>query len=107
MQTILTRIQRAGDYVLAWSDELDSQEKGMFGGTTASKSTLVKRGSKDRSDDTANVDNAPVKRVKVEGGATRIEDEVRKCWEKGSVSKVNNTTFRYIMVKTNHHFSCE
>lgn len=42
--SILIDFQRAGDYVLAWSDQLDAAFDKMFGGTAATKSTLVKRG---------------------------------------------------------------
>ncbi|KAJ5573516.1 uncharacterized protein N7459_007943 [Penicillium hispanicum] len=82
--------KRAGDYVLAWSDELDLQEKELLGKSTATTSTLVKRGPKDRSDDVTSAGDPPAKRVKVETGAAgaAIDDEVRRSWDKGAVSKL-------------------
>ncbi|KAJ5688960.1 hypothetical protein N7462_003352 [Penicillium macrosclerotiorum] len=79
--------KRAGDYVLAWSEELDTQFNKIFGGTAATKSTLVKRGPKERVDGDKAGD-PPAKRVKVEDGAGNIDDEVRRFYDKGIVSKL-------------------
>lgn len=81
----LIPFQRAGDYVLAWSRELDKQSDKMFG-IGAVTSTLTKRGPKDR---TETADGHPAKRVKVEPGTASAEDEVRRSYEKGTVSKVS------------------
>jgi ATP-dependent DNA helicase 2 subunit 1 len=55
----------------------------MFGGR-ATTSTLVKRGAKAEP-----TEDHPSKRVKVEGDTSGVEDEVKKCYEKGTVSKVS------------------
>jgi ATP-dependent DNA helicase 2 subunit 1 len=54
----------------------------MFGGSAAT-STLVKRGAK-----TEAAGDHPAKRVKVEDNSSGVEAEVKKCYEKGTVSKV-------------------
>lgn len=76
--------QRAGDYILEWSKELKSQASEMFGGKPAATSTLVKRGAK-----TEAVDDNPSKRMKLEDGASSVEDEVKRFYEKGSIAKVS------------------
>lgn len=81
---ILISSQRAGDYVLAWSDQLDTAFDKMFGGTAAT-TTLVKRGPKDSADSAG---APPAKRVKTEGGTGSVDEEVRRCYEKGTVSKL-------------------
>lgn len=80
--SFLTYFQRAGDYVLAWSDQLDAAFDKMFGGTAATTSTLVKRGPKD------SAGGPPAKRVKTEGGTGGVDEEVKRCYEKGTVSKL-------------------
>ncbi|GLI75139.1 ATP-dependent DNA helicase II subunit 1 [Penicillium ochrochloron] len=77
--------KRAGDYVLAWSDQLDAAFDKMFGGTAATTSTLVKRGPKDSADSAG---GPPAKRVKTEGGTGGVDEEVKRCYEKGTVSKL-------------------
>ena len=57
----------------------------MFGGTAATKSTLVKRGPKDSADSAG---GPSAKRVKTEGGAGGVDEEVKRCYEKGTVSKL-------------------
>lgn len=76
--------QRAGDYILKWAEELNLQASKTFGGTTATTSTLVKRGVK-----TESADDHPSKRVKVEDSTSGVEDEVKRCYQKGTVSKVS------------------
>jgi ATP-dependent DNA helicase 2 subunit 1 len=56
----------------------------MFGGSVAATSTLVKRGAKTEADG-----EHPSKRVKVEDSVSGVEDEVKKCYAKGTVSKVS------------------
>jgi len=80
---ILIDSQRAGDYVLAWSEELDKQYSKTFGGPETA--TLVKRGAKEP---TGGAEGPPAKKMKVEGGTSDIDDEVRRRYEKGEVSKV-------------------
>ncbi|OGE57154.1 hypothetical protein PENARI_c002G00481 [Penicillium arizonense] len=75
--------KRAGEYVLAWAEELKDQSSKMFGGTAATKSTLVKRGAKEE-----NAESHPSKRVKVEGGGNDLENDVKRASEKGTVSKL-------------------
>jgi ATP-dependent DNA helicase 2 subunit 1 len=82
---ILIDIQRAGDYVLAWSDQLDAAFDTIFGGTAATKSTLVKRGPKDSADSEG---GPAAKRMKTEGGAGGVDEEVKRCYDKGTVSKL-------------------
>ena len=60
------------------------QASEMFGGSVAATSTLVKRGAK-----TEAAGEHPSKRVKVEDSEPGVEDEVKKCYAKGTVSKVN------------------
>lgn len=60
----------------------------MFGGTAATKSTLVKRGPKEHPERTGNAGDPPAKRVKVEGGASDLDEEIKRNFEKGTVSKV-------------------
>ena len=80
--------QRAGDYVLAWSEELNTQSNKLFGGTAATKSTLVKRGAKGRAENAESAGDPPAKRVKVEAGAADMDDEIRRNYEKGTLAKV-------------------
>ncbi|CAL5871949.1 uncharacterized protein PFLUO_LOCUS6206 [Penicillium psychrofluorescens] len=81
--------KRAGDYVLAWSEELDKQYSTMFGG--AGTTTLVKRGAKEPAGD---ADGPPAKKAKIEGGTSGIDDEVRRSYEKGAVSKLTVPVLR-------------
>lgn len=60
----------------------------MFGGTAATKSTLVKRGPKEQSEN-VNGGEPPAKRVKTEGGASDLDDEIRRNFEKGTVAKAS------------------
>lgn len=78
-------LKRAGDYVMTWSELVDENAKKMFGGTAATKSTLVKRGPKDQDDG-----DPPSKRVKVEGGTTNLDDDVKRSFERGAVAKVSS-----------------
>ncbi|OQD74410.1 hypothetical protein PENDEC_c011G00747 [Penicillium decumbens] len=80
--------KRAGDYVLAWSEELDAQSAKMFAGTAATKSTLVKRGPNEQSENADNAAPPPSKRMKVEGGISDLDDEIKRNFEKGTVSKL-------------------
>lgn len=75
--------QRAGDYILKWAEELKLQASEMFGSSVAT-STLVKRDAKSEP-----AGEHPSKRVKVEDSASGVEHEVKKCYEKGTVSKVS------------------
>lgn len=88
----LTDFQRAGDYVLAWSEELDAQAAKLFGGTAATKSTLVKRGPKERGAEGA--EEPPTKRVKAEGSISDLDDEIRRNYEKGTIAKVGPSLFQ-------------
>ncbi|CDM35978.1 hypothetical protein DTO013E5_5481 [Penicillium roqueforti] len=74
--------KRAGDYILKWAEELNLQASEMFDGSAAT-STLVKRGAK-----TEPASDHPPKRVKIEDSAPGVEDEVKKCFDKGTVSKL-------------------
>ncbi|KAJ5908268.1 DNA helicase ATP-dependent Ku type [Penicillium taxi] len=74
--------KRCGDYVLAWSKELDIQAEKLLGGTSASLSTLVKRGTKDRGD------GPPTKKVKVENDALDIDEEVTTKYQNGLLNKL-------------------
>lgn len=65
----------------------------MFGGTAATKSTLVKRGPKEHPENADNAGDPPAKRVKVEGGASDVDDETKRNFEKGTVSKVRINSF--------------
>ncbi|KAJ5223456.1 hypothetical protein N7468_007998 [Penicillium chermesinum] len=80
--------KRAGEYVLAWAEELDTQIK-KLGLTAATKTTLVKRGPKESSETAG---SPPSKRVKVESG--NIDSEVKKSFEKGTVAKLTMPTLK-------------
>lgn len=83
-------VQRAGDYILAWAELVEEKAQKMFGGTAAStKSTLVKRGPKDRAEQTGDTVDPPSKRVKVEGGTSSLDHDVKRSFEKGAVAKVS------------------
>ena len=85
--------QRAGDYVLTWSEELDAQSAKMFG----TSSTLVKRGPKEQPE-TADADEHPAKRVKTEGGTSDLDDEIKRNFEKGTVAKVRANLFSIFLI---------
>lgn len=89
----LIDFQRAGDYVLAWSEELDAQSAKLFGGTAATKSTLVKRGPKASAEGAG---EPPAKRVKAEGGVSDLDDEIRRNYEKGTIAKVGLHFFKAV-----------
>lgn len=85
----LTDLQRAGDYVLAWSEELDAQSAKLFGGPAATKSNLAKRGPKGTAEGAG---EPPTKRVKAEGATSDLDDEIRRSYEKGTIAKVSPWT---------------
>lgn len=62
----------------------------MFGGTAATKSTLVKRGPKETAEGAG---EPPAKRVKAEGGTADLDDEIRRNYEKGTIAKVGLSLF--------------
>ncbi|KAJ5596964.1 hypothetical protein N7450_003422 [Penicillium hetheringtonii] len=81
--------KRAGDYILAWAELVEEKAQKMFAGTAAStKSTLVKRGPKDRAEQTGDTVDPPSKRVKVEGGTSSLDHDVKRSFEKGAVAKL-------------------
>lgn len=70
---------------MAWADQLEAHST-TINASKGPKSTLAKRGTKDRSaEGDSGTGNAP-KKVKVEGGSS--EDELRQHFEKGTLSKV-------------------
>lgn len=72
--------------MLSWADELEKQ----YAQTVPSgpKSTLVKRGAKDRAADSGDGSEHASKKVKTESGSEGVEDEVRLHYQKGTLSKV-------------------
>ncbi|KAB8072304.1 ATP-dependent DNA helicase II subunit 1 [Aspergillus leporis] len=78
--------KRTGDYVLSWADELEKQ----YAKTSAagSKSTLVKRGVKDRTSEAEDAAQKPNKKVKVDTNEQGVEDVVNAHYQKGSLSKL-------------------
>jgi hypothetical protein len=63
----------------------------MFGGTAATKATLVKRSVKEE-----NTESHPSKRVKVEAeGGNDLESDIKKAYDKGGVSKVSKSHGQY------------
>lgn len=86
--------QRAGDYVLSWAEELDSQYDKISAAGTPKTSTLVKRGAKDRDAEETAGGRGPAKRMKTEGNG--LEDEIRLSFEKGAVSRVSAFFFQSI-----------
>lgn len=77
--------QRAGDYVMAWADELEAQST-TINASRGPKSTLAKRGAKDSAAEGDSGTGNALKKIKVEGGGS--EDELRRHFEKGTLSKV-------------------
>lgn len=76
--------QRAGDYVLSWSDELDKQYNIIA--ANGPKSTLPKRPAKG---DAADKAGPPAKKIKAEGGGSADhQEEVQKHYQKGTLSKM-------------------
>ncbi|KAJ5919718.1 hypothetical protein N7454_009553 [Penicillium verhagenii] len=82
--------KRAGEYVIQWAKELDAQNEKIFGGTAASKMTLVKRGSKDHE----SAGSPPAKKTKVEDGGFDIEREIKTAMTKGTLSKLTVLTLK-------------
>lgn len=84
-EDMLIQFQRAGGYVLDWSEILDAHNAKLFGGGS-SKSTLVKRGPRDSD----GADAQPSKKVKVEQGtSTNGKSDVEIAMEKGTLAKVS------------------
>lgn len=84
-EDMLIQFQRAGGYVLDWSEKLDAHNAKLFGGGS-SKSTLVKRGPRDSD----GADQQPSKKVKVEQGtSTNGKSEVEIAMEKATLTKVS------------------
>ncbi|KAL4992017.1 SPOC like C-terminal domain-containing protein [Aspergillus falconensis] len=82
--------KRAGGYVLDWADELEKQYAEITANQT--KSTMIaKRSAKVDSTDRA---APPAKKVKAEAGSGNIQDEVRKHFEKGTLSKLTVASLR-------------
>lgn len=76
--------QRAGDYVLSWSDELDKQYN--IVAANGPKSTLPKRPAKG---DAADKAGPPAKKIKAEGGGSgNHQAEVQKHYQNGTLSKM-------------------
>ncbi|KAF9894082.1 ATP-dependent DNA helicase II subunit 1 [Aspergillus nanangensis] len=84
--------KRAGDYVLSWAEELEKQDAKTA--PSGPKSTLVKRGVKDRVADAEDASGKPAKRVKAEHGPEALDDEVNFHYQKGSVSKLTVATLK-------------
>ncbi|EAW12849.1 putative DSB repair complex subunit Ku70 [Aspergillus clavatus NRRL 1] len=84
--------KRAGDYVLSWADELEKQ----YATTSAHapQSTLVKRTAKDRAAETDDLPSRPAKKVKAESGPEGVDEDVRRLFEKGSLSKLTVATLK-------------
>ncbi|BDD58646.1 ATP-dependent DNA helicase II subunit 1 [Monascus purpureus] len=80
--------KRAGEYVLSWAEELDSQYE-KIAGAVLKTSTLAKRGAKDRrTEDEGGGRSHATKKIKADDEPNSVEDEVRRNFEKGTVSKL-------------------
>lgn len=90
--SLLTYNQRTGEYVLAWSDELEKQYN-KIAAEAPKTSTLAKRGARDRA--TEGGEAKPAKKTKVEAGSSGVEDEVQLHYEKGALSKVTYPPYIY------------
>ncbi|KAA8641818.1 putative DSB repair complex subunit Ku70 [Aspergillus tanneri] len=88
--------KRAGEYVLSWADELEKQYA--ESAPTGPKSTLVKRGVKDRAAETGDGDRHASKKIKVEGGPYNVEDEVRLHYQKGTLSKLTVPVLKEFLI---------
>ncbi|KAH8702416.1 putative DSB repair complex subunit Ku70 [Talaromyces proteolyticus] len=77
--------KRAGDYVIEWGDELDSQYRKMFS-EQPKTSTLAKRAPK--ASDTLAEKEHPAKKVKTENGAQNTADDVLNHYHSGLLSKL-------------------
>lgn len=74
---------------MAWAELVEEKAQKMFGGTAAStKSTLVKRGPKDQGQQAEDAIDHPSKRIKIEGGTSNLDDDVKRSFERGAVAKV-------------------
>lgn len=72
--------------MLSWADELEKQYAQIA--PSGPKSTLVKRGAKDRAAESGDGSGHASKKVKTENESEGVEDEVRLHYQKGTVSKV-------------------
>lgn len=80
--------KRAGDYVMAWSEQLDKQAATIKASMapTGPKSTLAKRGVKEQRDSADDDSGNVAKKPKVEEGGS-VED-LRRHFEKGTLAKL-------------------
>ncbi|KAL1860186.1 ATP-dependent DNA helicase II subunit 1 [Paecilomyces lecythidis] len=99
--------KRAGEYVISWGEELESQYRKIE--TRAPKSTtLAKRPAKSAAggdDEIANAKGAgrPAKKIKTESDGQASADEVKKAYEKGTISKLTMPVLKDFL--TAHHLS--
>ncbi|RMJ23647.1 hypothetical protein PHISP_05497 [Aspergillus sp. HF37] len=89
--------KRTGEYVLAWSDELEAQYN-KISAEMPKTSTLAKRGPRDRKADDESEGAQPSKKVKVEAGASGAEDQVRMQYQKGALSKLTLPILKEFLV---------
>ncbi|CAI7589637.1 unnamed protein product [Penicillium bialowiezense] len=73
--------KRASEYVDEWAARVNTHIQQTSGG--APKSTLVKRGAKPEG-----AGDPPAKRPKIEFGSSGVEEEVKRSFTKGAVSKL-------------------
>ncbi|GAD97375.1 DSB repair complex subunit Ku70, putative [Paecilomyces variotii No. 5] len=99
--------KRAGEYVISWGEELESQYRKIE--TRQPKSTtLAKRPAKSAAtedDEIANAKGAgrPSKKIKTESDGQASANEVKKAYEKGAISKLTMPVLKDFL--TAHHLS--
>ncbi|KAJ9392017.1 hypothetical protein DTO063F5_776 [Paecilomyces variotii] len=84
--------KRAGEYVISWGEELEAQYRKIESRQPKS-TTLTKRPAKSAAaadDEIANAKGAgrPAKKIKTESDGQPSADEMRKAYEKGTISKL-------------------
>ncbi|EEH10394.1 conserved hypothetical protein [Histoplasma capsulatum G186AR] len=78
--------KRAGEFVIAWGEELESQHL-MIEAKQPATSTLVKRPAS-RAQDQVKGDSRPTKKTKTSPDAAGVGDEVKLHYEKGTLNKL-------------------
>ncbi|EER36607.1 Ku70 [Histoplasma capsulatum H143] len=78
--------KRAGEFVIAWGKELESQHL-MIEAKQPATSTLVKRPAS-RAQDQVKGDSRPTKKTKTSPDAAGVGDEVKLHYEKGTLNKL-------------------
>ena len=80
--------KRVGDHVIAWGKELEEQDRNLFS-RNSKTAAIAKRPAKTKRVDGDSTESTPApKRIKTERDGLGVADEVRKCYESGTLSKL-------------------